>query len=424
MVDKQVNRLPTPSLDGFVSNPSETPTKSYSAPSTNPQTPIPKKQKPNTDQGTVGYRMSLYGLMQDDDAFEEAADFKSYIEDIVTSERGSTMKDASVKRFRNHLKVYKWANEFTFLYQIIPLLQGYGYHIQGDPEAILEEKSHHSQESSEWREFLTDEKVLSFVDKNFSRTLLPSRLSGHPILIDELAKDLAKDKDMTNPRPDMVFGLQRDKHPLVTDAQIPQHILDRLEIVPGTQHVFLIIEGKSHSGSSATAENQARRGGATLVKASRTLRAIVERDIFTLPIEEVQELADGDGDGGSISKPQRKHPIIPDFKSFVFSVTVSPTNFSIWVHWFDEGNELYHMNQVESHALNNSKGPVQIRWALHNIIEFGVWTRREQNESLVKMIEDYARAYKQRGQKEPSAKSTGRGAASSSKKRSAPDGQQ
>lgn len=107
MVDRTTNRLPTPSLDGLISSTSKTPTVSTSTSSTNPQTPQSKRQKPCTDQGILGYKMSLYGLMLEDDAFEEAPGFKSYIQEIIVSERGSAMKDASVKRFRDHSKVYK-----------------------------------------------------------------------------------------------------------------------------------------------------------------------------------------------------------------------------------------------------------------------------------------------------------------------------
>jgi len=433
MVDEHASRLPTPNLDGIVSSTSKTPTKSNDTSITNPKTPSPKRPNPNTDHCALGYKMSLYGLMLDDDAFEKAPAFKSHIEDIITSERGSRMKDRSVMRFRESMRMHRWANKVTFLNQVIPILQGYGYHVTGKPVFTPEQEDHHQHEGSEWRDFISDEMVKVDLDSDFKRTLLPSSFAQDPLLVDEIASDLAKDEDMTNPRPDMTFGLDRDKHPLATETHIPQHILDLLEIVPAIHHVFLIIEGISQSGSSATAENQARRGGATLVKASRTLRAIVERGILTVPVEEVQELAGGDGIQRSISKPAQKHPIRPDYNSFVFSVTICPNVFGIWVHWFDEGNQLYQMNHVDSLAINNSKGPAQVRMALHNIIEFGVWNRREQNEQLVRMIEEYSRAYRENEMQAAeddvqaaksaaeSGKSTARSTGSPSKKRSAPE---
>lgn len=111
MGDNSTARMPTPSVEGSNSNPNRTPSKSdtplipKSTSSTNPQTP--KRQKTSRDQDLVGYKMSLHGLLQSDEAFDEASDFRDYITEIVTSERGSTMKDASVRKFRNHAKVYK-----------------------------------------------------------------------------------------------------------------------------------------------------------------------------------------------------------------------------------------------------------------------------------------------------------------------------
>lgn len=423
MGDRDATGLPTPSNGASSSSRTKSPAKSNtpsisrSTSRTNPQTP--KRQKTSTDQDTIGYKMSLYGLLQDDAAFDEASDFRDYVTDIVTSERGSTMKDASAKRFRNYIKAYKWSNEATFLYHMIPILQGYGYHVAGNPAFTPGEEEKHQQENAEWKEFLMDEKVMVTLNKDFAKTLLPNKFSEIPLLIDEIAKDLAKDKDMTNPRPDMTFGLQRDRHPLAIETQIPQNVLELLEVAPGMHYAFLIIEGKSHSGDSAKAENQARRGGATLVKASRTLRAELERGISTLTMDRMQETRAVQGIEGSIPKVGRANLIRPDYESFVFSVTISPTYLSIWVHWYDEGSQLYHMNLVESYALHNSKGPVRIRWALHNIIEFGVRTRGPQNERLLKLIEDYVRAHKQRTQDEITAAredvKTARAAASNGK---------
>ena len=126
----------------------------------------------------------------------------------------------------------------------------------------------------------------------------PSRriLKQH-LLVENITKHLEKDKGMTNPRPDMTFGLECEEDSFTTS--IPQHILDLLWIAPGIHHPFLILEGRSNSGSSATAENQARRGGAILVKASRALWAIIEGDISTLPDlsdQEAKGLVDTDNE--------------------------------------------------------------------------------------------------------------------------------
>ena len=408
MVDKYSNCYPTPSQDGSTSDPSRSPSKSASTLDTNPRTPTAKKPKLSLDESDIGIQMGWYGLKYNHSAYKKVAVFKRYIEDIVLGDRGSEMKPESVKHYEEVLdvsglfipvhfssllrmchansqltKAYQWANEHTFLYHIIPILQGRGYHVPKEAEEMPRQEDAYRSEERIWRTFLSDEKVVNILDKDFARTLLPGGFSKQPLLVEEITKHLEKDKGMTNPRPDMTFGLKREEDSFTTS--IPQHILDLLWIAPGIHHPFLILEGKSHSGSSATAENQARRGGATLVKASRALWAILEGDVPTLPDlskQEAEGLADIDND--------ESHPVKPDLKSFIFSITISPTNFSIWVHWYDMGNHHYHMNLVESWSLHNSKGPVQIRWAWHNIIEFGVWTRRALNEELLKSIRRYA----------------------------------
>lgn len=225
-------------------------------------------------------------------------------------------------------------------------------------------------------------------------TYLPNEFAKDPTLEEDMIKALAKDEDMKNPRPDLTFGLQRDKFPL--DMPIPDHILDLLEIVPGMHHAFLLLEGKSPAGSLANAENQACRGGATLVKALRTLRALLENDTSHASEEIIQ----------GATAPEGATPTKPDYKSFVFSATMNPAVFNIYVNWFDEGSKYYHKDLVESYALKNSKGPGEIREGLHNIIEWAVRTRRKQIEDLIRLIKDYTLFYWQRLQDEPTAKAT------------------
>ena len=65
--------------------------------------------------------------MLNDDAFDEVSEFKDLVMGIVSAERGSAMKTASVKRFRASVKQYEWSNEATFLQHIIPILYGFSY---------------------------------------------------------------------------------------------------------------------------------------------------------------------------------------------------------------------------------------------------------------------------------------------------------
>ena len=334
---------------------------------------------------------------------------------IVSAERGSAMKTASVKRFRASVKQYEWSNEATFLHHIIPILHGFGYHVKVDPG----EEKNLEKEKSEWRDFLVDEGVVYHLDKDFARTLLPGKFDEDASLTSELTKHLAKETGMINPRPDMIYGLKSEKHSIAVGTDVPSCILELLEIVPDVRHVFLIIEGKSHAGSSAVVENQARRGGVMLVKAARKLRAILQEGSTPSSNDEapdLEELETPGSPGTSVAQLKQKQAIKPDLNTFVFSVTISPLHFTVWVHWYDEGNQLYHMNLVDSFVVRGAKGPNPIRWAMHNIVQWGANDRANQHSQLIRDIEAYSKAYsQQRAVEEQVAKDQARGAAKSGK---------
>ncbi len=368
----------------------------------NPQTPVPSKKVKYTETPSrLNLRMSLRGLMLNDDAFAEASEFKDLVTGIVSAERGSAMKTASVKRFRASVKRYEWSNEATFLHHIIPILHGFGYHVKVDPE----QDKYLEKGKLEWRDFLVDEGVVYHLDKDFARTLLPGKFDEDSSLTNELTRHLAKEAGMINPRPDMVYGLKSDKYSIAVGTEVPPSILELLEIVPDVRHAFLIIEGKSHAGSSAIAENQARRGGATLVKAARKLRAILHEESTSSNEDDAPDLEEFEvpgslgspgSPGGSIAQLKQKRGVKPDLDSFVFSVTISPLHFTVWVNWYDEGNQLYHMNLVDSYTVRGAKGPNPIRWAMHNIVQWGANDRANQNSQLIRDVEAYSKAYSQR----------------------------
>lgn len=169
-----------------------------------------------------------------------------------------------------------------------------------------------------------------------------------------------------NPKPDFVFGLLPTKFSSPTDAPIPENIKALLGIAPGMYDPHLIVRGKADTGSAAEAENQARRGGATIVNANRMLRATVG------------DLSDVDG---------------PDYESFVFSVTISPKLLQLWVHRYEgpECRQVFHMDSIKTLPHYEYENLDAIRTALHNIMERSVDDRLLQRQPLFQKIHDYAR---------------------------------
>ena len=63
------------------------------------------------------------------------------------------------------------------------------------------------------------------------------------------------------------------------------------------------------------------------------------------------------------------------------------------------------MNLVDPFAVRGAKGPNPIRWAMHNIVQWGANDRANQNSQSIRDIEAYYKAYSwQRTAKEQAAK--------------------
>ena len=151
-----------------------------------------------------------------------------------------------------------------------------------------------------------------------------------------------------------------------------------LGVAPGVQHPFFIVEGKSEQGSVADAQNQARRGGASLVHTTRSLLThIGEPDVEGL-----------------------------DMRIFILSATMSPDIMEIWVHWAEviPTGVRFHMNQVASRALAEEEQVVQLRKILHNILDWGVNKRRPQPQLLHQNISSFQKAQTRREIEETKAK--------------------
>lgn len=321
------------------------------------------KELKNAD--TVGQMMTLNHLMHNDRAaFDSYPDFKEKVKRIVLAKRDSTMKLGSHRKFEVYLDCYERMNEATFLRKIFPLLMKDGYHLVKERDDFTDaEKKQLKQEQMIYRDFLMEEGIVETTDREFLKTLVPSSCNQDSEIA--IAKLLAKSTGMTNPRPDFTFGVKRDRFPPLHNVPLPEGIAALLGIAPGMHHAFLIVEGKPDAGSHAEAENQARRGGATLVHAERILRDILG------------EVADTAG---------------PDEKCFVYSATLTPKVVEVWVHWYEGPNPgYYHMNRIASHTLNEEKNREDIRMELHNIMEWGGSTRFTEKKDLHDSIHTYVR---------------------------------
>ncbi|KAL8804461.1 MAG: hypothetical protein Q9182_002566 [Xanthomendoza sp. 2 TL-2023] len=290
------------------------------------------------------------------------------IESIITSERPSGVKPASAAKISAYRAEYARHNEATFLHIMWPLLMKDGYHAVKDSAHFTnEEKDLIQAEDTIYKDFLTNEGIVMTLDTDILRDMIPS-IHEEVEFETNLAKALAKDKDkkMKNPRPDYAYGFSPSALPGPIGVPIPGLILAMMDIAPRTRHAFFFAEGKPDGGSVAAAEDQARRGGATLVGAHRDL------------IATVKELPDVPG---------------PDLDTVVFSVTISPQGYGFYVHWYEgpSTKALYHMTKFDEVSLYGKANHEKIRRNLHNIIEWGSTKRCYELKLLHEQIATWCR---------------------------------
>lgn len=211
----------------------------------------------------------------------------------------------------------------------------------------------------------------------------------------EITKALAKVDGVKNPRPDFCYGFRNDRFQLPPNLILSTELLYLLKVAPGMEHPFFLVKGKSNKGDIGDAENQARRGGATLVAAAR--RHIGE------PADEVGV----------------------DQRTFVCSSTINPSIMDIYLHWAEvisvgltqeresnaqqdeaephphcdereqcrsqlpqpsQSKTIFHMTHLQSYALRNKRDLPDLRTNLHNILEWGCIARMPELERLRKQI--------------------------------------
>ena len=193
------------------------------------------------------------------------------------------------------------------------------------------------------------------VNEEFRRTFLPSRTDQGEFGF-ELAAALKEEDGMTNPKPDYCYGIRHDTFPVPNDVVIDTDPATVMEVAHGQNHNFFIIEGKSNKGSHTDAENQARRGGATLVNAARILYDRISMEDVT----------------GA------------DERTFIFPTIVTPAFVAIWVHWAEilkEGT-VFHMDRLTQKCVSEPEGLTELRIICHNILEWGCIGRFKQLEDL------------------------------------------
>ncbi|KAL9128680.1 MAG: hypothetical protein Q9217_002673 [Psora testacea] len=356
----------------MTSNLSTTEAKSTETPSSKPcSTKILK------DPHSIGEAMQEHGLWQNDTAaFERYPNFKKSIREILAPPRLSVMKTKQVEEFKKVQRDVERLNEDTVLQNLVPLIIKRKYTSEKDLQNEEQErynteltsakdeaarmalKKRFVHTSKMWR----DDGLLVTMTAEFKRTLLPNRYAESGFEA-QLAKVLAKDQAMKNPTPDYCYGLSAKSFNIPPGVMITPELHAILGVAPGVIHPFLIIEGKADRGQLAEAQNQACRGGATLVNAARLF---LER-IGVTDVDSADE------------------------RTVVFSATMSPAIMEISIHWAEitKDGVRYHMNELVTRVFREDDQLVDLRRMLHNIINWGCNTRRKDLDTFHRKLHEF-----------------------------------
>jgi len=294
---------------------------------------------------------------EDQAAIRHHPEIRKHAEEIIIKVRNSPVKPEWEDNIISTRDTYGVRNETTWIIKFWNALQ--------NPERNIKEKDEHGSilEPEQWTSVAWKK---SFLDDNWNADL---RAGSVPILhtedpnIQELLDSLPR---ITNPRPDIAFGLTSEAF-----SEDENVVNDRYQLYAqvsqGIYHSWLLVETKV-SGPIEDAENQCCRGGASLVCAARTM------------------ICDADPDAVATSYG-------PDFESIAFSVALVPTCANIFCHWAEVRSDekvVYHMHMIKTFALRDKEQIIGFQRAINNILDWGTNDRLMHMKAVLRKLHNRA----------------------------------
>jgi len=320
------------------------------------------KSKP--DAASVRRRLRENGLLIDDDKGLETHRGElivDYAKKMITSERLSPKSEELLRKWAKKIKKEELSNEATFINVMWWIL------VRDDRTV---KKTAEEQEDADDKVMRRDwdmDHLKYRLDQEFTRGYIPTL---DPAENEELSALLSKMEGVTNPKPDLAYGLDEDAFDEIASTANALH-KDLTELSDQMYHTFFIAEFKSHKGSVAEAKNQACRGGAVLMNTIAMLR-------------EKAGISDKDD--------------AFDHGSFTFSLAFDPYSAFMYVHWREirgpkeAPKTFYHMDQLGQYALREKQPVEDLRIAINNVLEWGVGARKTFVLDMLAKIAEKARA--------------------------------
>ncbi|KAL8823504.1 MAG: hypothetical protein Q9170_008355 [Blastenia crenularia] len=364
-------------------------------PSLNPSTPESSLQtpsiasKPSLAHNDVRGYMEQHRMLVEKHMLDrpDMASFRELVMRVADTERPSGRKPGSEKRWQKYTEHLELHNEATMLDYILPHLIKVNRQVPvKDPFAQQDPRTHqdpltHQQSSipqastahqassvqapvDDMLEDFVDSGLAWNVDREFKRTYLPNSYASFVNYEDKIATALAKERGMKNPKPDRTYGLAVNNIPHPGQALLRDETNALLNAIPGLQHVFFLIEGVSSSGSLAKAINQACRGGTVAIYIQRLILAAIG------------QLRTDEG---------------PDRQTYVYTATINDSSMSFYVNFAHTRgqNVSYYMEHIYTYALRSKDALLYLRRVCHNILDWGVRTRRSMLDARCTKMYEY-----------------------------------
>ncbi|KAL8905672.1 MAG: hypothetical protein Q9207_002486 [Kuettlingeria erythrocarpa] len=321
--------------------------------------------KPSLKHNDVRRYMEQHGIYVNTNLLDkpEFAGFRDLVMSVADTQRPSGRKPESERRWQKRTENLETRNEATMLDHILPMVIKNGRQVPTHGTVTQKTSSAYPQPDEELEDF--EESGMGWsVDREFSHSFLPNSYTdvGYE---EKISKALAKDHGIKNPKPDRAYGfaVKSIPPPEGRAALLRDQTEAILNAVPTLQHVFFLIEAVSSGGNIAKTINQACRGG--------TVAVVIQR----LLLEAIGQLWMDAG---------------PDRQTYVYTATMDSSLMTFWVNFANvrvttTGAKIvsYHMEHVFTYAYRSKDALVYLRAVCHNILDWGVRTRRPTIEARV-----------------------------------------
>ena len=250
------------------------------------------------------------------------------------------MKDDSAKEVKQYLRENKTKDEKTFFNGLVPMVvkkarDGGTTRKRDAAGEILEQK----------KTFFATDGLDHKTDCQFLKNALPRHL-----------QIIGNTLGLSDPKPDYVYGLKISQCPDLTLPIVSDAGTALIEVAPGLEYPWFVIENKGNQDSIESAETQAIRSGAALVSAQRQLAVLAG----TLDTE--------------------AEPAGADKEHIAFSCSWVPQFAKIHVHWHEKranGVSIFHMNLVRYYVMIDDIHVRDFRKDIHNVLDYGVSKTRK-----------------------------------------------